>query len=555
VQKNNVHYIFVSGGVLSGLGKGLTTSSISLLLQQRGYKVVPIKSENYLNIDSGTINPIEHGDPFLCEDGLEADIDLGNYERFLNKEMNWGNFITMGQIYKTIIDKERNMGYEGKTVDPIPHVPEEIIRRIKETATKQEAQIVVIELGGTAGEYQNIFYYEAARMMKHREGDNVIHLHVSYVPVPNHIGEPKTKPTQLSVQTLNSMGIQPDFIIARSEVVLDNLRKEKLANSCYLDKRDIISNPNLDHIEEIPQELHNQQLDTRILDKLNLPHNTLDLTAWNKTLEDIKAQDKTEVTIAIVGKYFATGDHVLKDSYYALIEAINHASWRNHQKVNFKWVNSETHENEMNETLKGVDGIIVPIGWGSRGVEGKINAIQYARENKIPYLGLCYGMQLAAVEFARNVLGLDGANSTEVDPDTKHPIIHLIPQTDNYVKIKGQGVSMRLGGFDCVLDKDSQTYEIYKKHNAFKDTAKGVVSERHRHRFEFNNDYRQALSEKGMKIAGTSPDNFFVEFIELQKEIHPFFIATQAHPEYKSSPVNPHPIFIEFLLSSQKFKE
>lgn len=555
MQKNNVHYIFVSGGVLSGLGKGLTTSSISLLLQQRGYKVVPIKSENYLNIDSGTINPIEHGDPFLCEDGLEADIDLGNYERFLNKQMNYGNFITMGQIYKTIIDKERNMGYEGKTVDPIPHVPEEIIKRIKETAKSQNAEIVVIELGGTAGEYQNIFYYEAARMMKHREGDNVIHVHVSYVPVPNHIGEPKTKPTQLSVQTLNSMGIQPDFIIARSEVELDDLRKEKLANSCYLDKRDIISNPNLQYIEEIPLELHSQNLDTRILDKLNLPHNKLDLTAWNKTLEDIKSVKNSEVTIAIVGKYFATGDHVLKDSYYALIEAINHASWKNHQKINFRWVNSEIHEKEMNEILKGSDGIIVPIGWGSRGVEGKINAIQYARENKIPYLGLCYGMQLATIEFARNVVGLKDANTTEVDPNTKYPIIHIIPQTSNYVKIKGENVSMRLGGYDCVLDKDSIVYSIYKKHNALKDAEKGVVSERHRHRYEFNNEYREKLTNAGMKIVGTSPDNFFVEFIELPKETHPFFIATQAHPEYKSSPINPHPIFIEFLKASEKSKK
>lgn len=552
MQKNNIHYIFVSGGVLSGLGKGLTTSSIALLLQQRGYNVVPIKSENYLNIDAGTINPIEHGDPFLCEDGLEADIDLGNYERFLNKEMSWGNFITMGQIYKTIIDKERNMGYEGKTVDPIPHVPEEIIRRIKDTANKQKAEIVVIELGGTAGEYQNIFYYEAARMMKHREGDNVLHVHVSYVPVPNHIGEPKTKPTQLSVQTLNSMGIQPDFIIARSEVTLDDLRKEKLANSCYLDKKDIISNPNLAYIEEIPLELHRQNLDTRILDKLNLPHNKLDLTKWNKTLENIKSTKKSEITISIVGKYFATGDHVLKDSYYALIEAINHASWRNHQKVNFKWVNSEVHEKEMDQVLKGSDGIIVPIGWGSRGVEGKINAIKYARENKVPYLGLCYGMQLAAVEFARNVVGLKGANTAEVDPKTEYPIIHQIPETSKYQTIKGEGVSMRLGGYDCILDKKSLVYEIYNKHNAFKDTDKAMVSERHRHRYEFNNKYREMLSEKGLRFSGTSPDNFFVEFIELPKTIHPFFIATQAHPEYKSSPVKPHPLFLEFLKEAEK---
>ena len=548
------YYIFVSGGVLSGLGKGLTTASISLLLKQRGYKVVPIKSENYLNIDSGTINPIEHGDPFLCEDGLEADVDLGNYERFLNQEMGFHNFITMGQIYKTIIDKERNFGYEGKTVDPIPHVPEEIIKRIKETAKVQDAEIVVIELGGTAGEYQNIFYYEAARMMKHREGDHVLHVHVSYVPVPVHIGEPKTKPTQLSVQTLNSMGIQPDFIIARSEVQLDDLRREKLAASTYMDKKDIISNANLAHVEEIPLELARQDLDTRILDKLGLPHNKLNLTDWNNTLADINAKKEKEVTIAIVGKYFATGDHVLKDSYYALIEAINHASWKERIKVNFKWVNSEYHEKNMDEELKGVDGIIVPIGWGTRGVEGKINAVKFARENKVPYLGLCYGMQLAAVEFARNVAGLKDANTEEVDPNTEHKIIHLIPQEEKYVTIKGDGVSMRLGGYDCILQKDSIVYGIYDKHNAFKDKAKSMVSERHRHRFEFNNEYRDILEKNGLKIVGTSPDNFFVEFIELSKNAHPFFIATQGHPEYKSSPISPHPLFLEFIKASEKYK-
>jgi len=544
----------VSGGVLSGLGKGLTTASISLLLKQRGYKVVPIKSENYLNIDSGTINPIEHGDPFLCEDGLEADVDLGNYERFLNQEMGFHNFITMGQIYKTIIDKERNFGYEGKTVDPIPHVPEEIIKRIKETAKVQDAEIVVIELGGTAGEYQNIFYYEAARMMKHREGDHVLHVHVSYVPVPVHIGEPKTKPTQLSVQTLNSMGIQPDFIIARSEVQLDELRREKLAASTYMDKKDIISNANLAHVEEIPLELARQDLDTRILDKLGLPHNKLNLTDWNNTLADINAKKEKEVTIAIVGKYFATGDHVLKDSYYALIEAINHASWKERIKVNFKWVNSEYHEKNMDEELKGVDGIIVPIGWGTRGVEGKINAVKFARENKVPYLGLCYGMQLAAVEFARNVAGLKDANTEEVDPNTEHKIIHLIPQEEKYVTIKGDGVSMRLGGYDCILQKDSIVYGIYDKHNAFKNKAKSMVSERHRHRFEFNNEYRDILEKNGLKIVGTSPDNFFVEFIELSKNAHPFFIATQGHPEYKSSPISPHPLFLEFIKASEKYK-
>ena len=548
------YYIFVSGGVLSGLGKGLTTASISLLLKQRGYKVVPIKSENYLNIDSGTINPIEHGDPFLCEDGLEADVDLGNYERFLNQEMGFHNFITMGQIYKTIIDKERNFGYEGKTVDPIPHVPEEIIKRIKETAKVQDAEIVVIELGGTAGEYQNIFYYEAARMMKHREGDHVLHVHVSYVPVPVHIGEPKTKPTQLSVQTLNSMGIQPDFIIARSEVQLDDLRREKLAASTYMDKKDIISNANLAHVEEIPLELARQDLDTRILDKLGLPHNKLNLTDWNNTLADINAKKEKEVTIAIVGKYFATGDHVLKDSYYALIEAINHASWKERIKVNFKWVNSEYHEKNMDEELKGVDGIIVPIGWGTRGVEGKINAVKFARENKVPYLGLCYGMQLAAVEFARNVAGLKDANTEEVDPNTEHKIIHLIPQEEKYVTIKGDGVSMRLGGYDCILQKDSIVYGIYDKHNAFKNKAKSMVSERHRHRFEFNNEYRDILEKNGLKIVGTSPDNFFVEFIELSKNAHPFFIATQGHPEYKSSPISPHPLFLEFIKASEKYK-
>ncbi len=546
-------YVFVSGGVLSGLGKGITAASLGFLLKNRGYSVTNIKCENYLNLDSGNINPTEHGDVFLCEDGLEADLDLGSYERFLSEEVGHKNFTTMGQVYTSVIKKAQDLHFNGKTVDAIPYIPEEVIKRIKEAA--EGFDIILVELGGTAGEYQNAIYYEAYRILKLQEPANTLHIHVTYFPRPAHISELKSKPTQLSVKLLNSMGIQPDFIVGRAELVIDEKRKEKVAYYCNMDKNHVISNPDCDTIYELPLIFAEQKFDELVLEKLGLPLGSSDLTSWRTLVEKIHSPQKKSVNIAIIAKYIATGDYELKDSYVSLIESLNFAGWHNEVGVNILFLNAESLEHDDPHTveeLKKADGIIVPIGWGERGVEGKIKAIKYARENKVPYLGLCYGMQLACIEFARTVCGLTDAHTTEVKPNTKHPIIHSIPFDSKYQKIKGEGASMRLGAYDCILKPGSLVDSIYAKHNAYKDAATHLISERHRHRFEFNNEYREILEQKGFVISGTSPDNFFVEMIELPQEMHPFFVATQAHPEYKSRPENPHPLFIEYLRAAEE---
>jgi len=547
-SKKPKKYIFVSGGVLSGLGKGATAASIGVLLKDQGYSVTNLKCENYLNIDSGNINPVEHGDVFLCEDGLEADLDLGTYERFLGKEVGSKNFTTMGQIYLSVIEKAKNLEYEGVTVDAIPYVPEEVIRRIREAS--EDNDVVLIELGGTAGEYQNIVYYEAYRIMKQSLPDDVILVHVTYFPTPHHLGELKSKPTQLSVKDLHGMGIQPDFIIGRAESTIDDKRKEKVAYFCNMQKEDVISNPDAKTIYQIPINFLEQNLDERINEKLKLPAKRAKLQSWKDLVKKIVGQKKRKVSIAIIAKYIATGDYELKDSYTSLLESLEHASWYNDTDLEIIFINAEALEKKEKkavEDIKRADGIVVPIGWGSRGVEGKIDAVKYARENKIPYLGLCYGMQLASVEFARNVVGLKDAHTKEVNPDTTNPIIHDIPFDEKYQRIKGVGASMRLGGYDCILKPGTLAHKIYTKHNAFKDKKQNLISERHRHRYEFNNEYRQALEAKGFVISGTSPDDFFVEMIELPEKDHPFFVATQAHPEYKSQPLQPHPIFIEYM--------
>lgn len=558
-------YVFISGGVLSGLGKGVTAAALGSLLQTHGYKISSIKCENYLNIDSGTINPIEHGDPFLCNDGLEADMDLGTYERFLGQEMGTRNYTTMGQVYKTVIERERNMGYNGEDVEAIPHVSNEIISRIKTAA--EGSDICLVELGGTAGEYQNALYYEACRAMKQELPGEVVNIHVSYLPVPKHIGEPKTMPTQMSVRTLMSMGIVPEFLVLRSEVDLDERRRYLLGLKTSVVGENVIVARDLDTIYELPLEFAKQKFAEKILAKLDLKIDTkADITAWRKLVAHIKNPKQGKIEIAIVGKYFNknSGDHTLLDAYYALIESLNHAAWKLEKELVLRYVNSvELESADVDQVLGGVDGIIVPIGWGNRGVEGKITAIKYAREHKIAYLGLCYGMQLAAVEFARNVAKLKGAHTAEVDPKTNHPIIHSIPLDGNYQVIKGEGVSMRLGSYDCVLKKGTLSERIYKKYRQGrlvtsvekeKILAEGefITSERHRHRFEFNNAYRQKLEAKGLVISATSPDNFFVEMLELPQEMHPFFVATQAHPEYKSTPLKPHPLFVEFLDAAAK---
>ncbi|MBD3250635.1 MAG: CTP synthase [Candidatus Pacebacteria bacterium] len=554
-SNQNTKYIFVSGGVLSGLGKGITAASLGVLLKEQGYSVTNIKCENYLNLDSGNINPIEHGDVFLCEDGLEADLDLGSYERFLDQEVGYKNFTTMGQIYQAVIEKARNLEYDGATVDTIPYVPMEVINRINKAA--KGFDICLVELGGTAGEYQNVIYYETYRMMKLEKPKDVVHIHVTYFPAPAHLNELKSKPTQLSVSKLNEMGIQPDFLVGRARREIDDKRKEKVAYYCNMSQEDVISNPDKNSIYQIPLVFHDQEFDKKVLKKLHLPYKKTSLKKWRALVESIFSDKKQKVKIAIIAKYISTGDYELKDSYTSLIEALEHAGWQQQAQTELIFINAEELEERKEAAvrdLQAADGIIVPIGWGERGVEGKIKAIQYARENKVPYLGLCYGMQLACVEFARNVVGLKKAHTKEVDPTTPDPVIHDIPFEEKYQRIKGEGASMRLGAYDCVLKPNSLIHQIYSKHNSFKDKKQSLISERHRHRFEFNNQYREVLEKEGLVFSGTSPDNFFVEMIELPTKVHPFFVATQAHPEYKSKPLDPHPTFTEFLKAVVKEK-
>ncbi len=553
LTKKKTKFIFVSGGVISGIGKGLTASSISFLLKSAGYKIAPIKFENYLNLDAGTINPIEHGDPFLCEDGTEADMDIGSYEKFLNEDMGKNNFVTMGRIYQTVIDRERRFEYNGEDVEAIPHITDEIISRIQNVAKASDADIVVIELGGTAGEYQNIFYYEASRIMTLKNPGDVIHVHVSYVPTPQHLGEPKTKPTQLSVRTLNSMGIQPDFIIARSTRYLDQRRRDRFALFCNMHPEDIISNPDLDTVYEIPLILHKQGLEKRIFLKLGLPYKKPVMGKWEKMVEKIKAPKKKTIEIAIVGKYFGTGEYQLRDSYAALLDAIEHASWGVDVDVVTRWVNAEKVEKDGPENTIGAPaGIIVPIGWGERGSEGMIKAAEYALDKKIPYLGLCYGMQLAVVGFARHILGWKDANTTENDPKSKHPVIHMIENQKELMARRAYGGTMRLGSWDAVVKKRKPAYEIYKNAGLMKNIKTGLTSERHRHRYEFNNEFAPAIEKAGLVISARSVVENLVEIIELPKSAHPFFMGTQGHPEYKSRPMSPHPLFIEFLKSASK---
>ncbi len=536
-------YIFVSGGVISGIGKGTTAASIAFLLKSAGYKIAPIKFENYLNLDAGTINPIEHGDPFLCEDGTEADMDIGTYEKFLNEDMGKDSFVTMGKIYQTVIDRERRFEYNGEDVEAIPHLTNEITDRINNAGRNKKADIVIIELGGTAGEYQNVFYYEASRIMTLKNPGDVVHIHVSYVPTPAHLGEPKTKPTQLSVRTLNSLGIQPDFVITRSEKYLDQRRRERFALFCNMRPEDIISNPDLESVYEIPLVLHKQGLEEKILQKLGLKLRKPDLKDWEKLVETIKAKKDKEVEIAIIGKYFGTGDYQLKDSYAALFDALDHAAFQVGVEIKTKWIDAEKVEKEGVGMIGNPDGIIVPIGWGQRGSEGMIAAASYAREKEIPYLGLCYGMQLAVVAYARDVLGWKDADTTENNKNTKHPVIHLMPKQQEFMEKRAYGGTMRLGTWDAMVKKGTRAFDIYQTQH---------TSERHRHRYEFNNKFAKDFESKGLVISARSVVENLVEIIELPKESHPFYMGTQGHPEYKSRPLSPHPIFLAFIQAASK---
>ncbi|MFA5187914.1 MAG: CTP synthase [Patescibacteria group bacterium] len=530
-------FIFVAGGVMSGVGKGVSCASIGKILQSKGYKVTAIKIDPYINVDAGTMNPTEHGEVFVTDDGDETDQDIGNYERFLDQDILSTNYMTTGRVYLSVIQRERNLEYGGKCVEVVPHVPEEVINRIKKAAELAKADFTIVEIGGTVGEYQNILFLEAVRLMRTKTPEDVIVILVSYFPIPSKIGEMKTKPTQYAVRTLNSAGIFPDFILCRADVPLDEVRKEKLATFCNIPKENAISAPDIDTIYEVPLNFEKEKLGDKILEKFCLKAKGKDLKEWSELVDKIK-KTKEKVNIGIVGKYFATGDFTLADSYISVIEAIKHAAWANDRQPILCWINSEEFEKDPGKLseLKKYDGIIVPGGFGSRGVEGKISAIKYCRENNIPYFGLCYGMQLATIEFARNVAGLIGANTPEVDEKTPYPVVHTMADQVSKIKEKKMGGTMRLGAYPCVLAKDSVSYKAY---------GQKEISERHRHRYEFNNEYRELLEQKGLRIAGTSPDNNLVEIIEVPN--HKFFVGTQFHPEFKSRPLKPHPLFKEFI--------
>ncbi|MBI3589689.1 MAG: CTP synthase [Candidatus Liptonbacteria bacterium] len=537
-------YIFVVGGVMSGIGKGIATASIASLLENRGYNVTAVKIDPYINVDAGTMNPIEHGEVFVTEDGLESDQDLGNYERFLNKNIYRTNYMTTGLVYKTVIEAERALKYDGKCVEVVPHIPEEVIRRIKLAAKKSKADFVLVEIGGTVGEYQNILYLEAARMMKIENPNAVIFVLVSYLPVPGNLGEMKTKPTQYAVRTLNSAGLQPDIIIARSSASLDEPRKKKLSIFCNIPAENIVSAPDVKSIYEVPINFEREQLTLRILKKFGLQAKRNGHTPWSKLIQKI-ARAKKEVKIGIVGKYFDTGKFTLSDSYISVIEAIKHASWAEGAIPKIDWLNAKDFETKPNavKSLSGYDGIIVPGGFGSRGVEGKIKAIKYAREHKIPYFGLCYGMQLATVEFARDVAGMKNANSTEINPKTPYPIIDILPEQIKNLSEKNLGGSMRLGAYKCRLVKNTIALKAY---------GKPLISERHRHRYEVNNKLRDKLEKSGLIFSGLNPEKNLVEIIELKN--HPFFVGVQFHPELKSRPFDPHPLFLEFIKAALRKK-
>ncbi|MDD5252054.1 MAG: CTP synthase [Patescibacteria group bacterium] len=535
-------YIFIAGGVMSGVGKGAACASIGRILKGHGYRVTAIKIDPYINVDAGTMNPVEHGEVFVTTDGDETDQDIGNYERFLDEDITAVNYMTTGRVYQTVINRERNLEYGGKTVEVVPHVPEEVIRRIKAAQRHAKADIVMIEIGGTVGEYQNILFLEAARMMRLAAPKDVLVALVSYLPIPSKTGEMKTKPTQYAVRTLNGAGIQPDFILARAERPLDEPRRRKLAVFCNVVEEAIISAPDVDSIYEIPINYEREELGRKILKRLGLRSKRHDLKDWRKMVANIH-NAKRPVRIGIVGKYFASGEFTLSDAYLSVIEAVKHAAWEQHAKPVIEWLSAEEYEHNSKalKQLSKYDGIIIPGGFGTRGIEGKIAAIRYCREKKIPYFGLCYGMQLATVEFARHVAGIKRAHTTEIEPDGPEPVIHIMPEQEALLRQKKFGGSMRLGAYRCVLAPGTISRRTY---------GQTEISERHRHRFEFNNAYRERLREVGLVIAGTSPDGLLVEIIELKN--HPFFVGVQFHPEFRSRPLTPHPLFRAFVKAAMK---
>jgi CTP synthase len=524
-----VKYVFVTGGVVSGLGKGITAASLGRLLKMRGYSVTMQKFDPYINIDPGTMNPVQHGEVFVTDDGAETDLDLGHYERFIDESLTKQSNVTTGKVYWSVLNKERRGDYGGGTVQVIPHITNEIKSRFYRNDGCKDTQIAIIEVGGTAGDIESQPFLESIRQFQHDMGhENVALIHVTLIPYLHASGEMKTKPTQASVKELQGMGIQPDVIVCRTELPLEPGLKDKIALFCNVPAKHVLQNLDVETLYEAPLAMEKEHLADVICECLQLDCPEPDISEWENMVNTIKNLEK-DVTVALVGKYTS-----LHDAYISVVEALKHGGAAHKSNVNIKWIPSEElTEDNAAELLGDVSGILVPGGFGDRGIDGKIFAIRYARENNIPFLGLCLGMQLAIVEFARNVVGFHDAHSIELDPQTTHPVIHLMPEQDGVEDIGG---TLRLGSYPCVLDKDSKAYQLY---------GEETIHERHRHRYEVNNYYRDDLIKAGLTLSGLSPDGRIVEMLELSS--HPWFIATQAHPEFKSRPNRPHPLFKGFV--------
>lgn len=546
-KRTTPKYLFVVGGVMSGVGKGVASSSIARVLAARGLTVTAIKIDPYINVDAGTMNPTEHGEVFVLKDGLETDQDMGNYERFLNTDLPGINYMTTGSVYQSVIQKERNLEYKGKNVEVVPDIPLEVIRRIKQAAHEAAADVVLTEIGGTVGEYQNVLFLEAVRMMKSEQPDDVGVVMVSYLPVPGSVGEMKTKPTQTAVRMLNNTGVFADIIVARSPVGVDRKRKEKIAKFCNVRPEDVISAPDVGSIYDIPLNFEKDKLSDRICTMLDLKCNTkADLADWKRFVKKSK-NGKDTVKIAVVGKYFNSGDFVLSDVYISVLEAIKYSAYTLNLTPEIDYVSSIDFENDPKKLkeLKQYDGVLVPGGFGTTGIDGKLTVIEYVRKNKIPYFGICYGMQLAVLEFAKNVLKLKGASTEEINPSADHLVVGVMEDQKEKIKKKQMGGTMRLGQYPATLKKGSIARTAYKSDE---------VLERHRHRYEVNNDYVPDLAAKGVVFSGTSPDGNLMEIMELPKDMHPFFVGVQFHPELQARPLDPHPLFTAFIKAAAKSK-
>lgn len=533
----NVKYVFITGGVVSSLGKGITAASLGRLLKNRGLKVSIQKFDPYINIDPGTMSPYQHGEVFVTDDGAETDLDLGHYERFIDENLTKNNNVTTGKIYWSVISKERKGDYLGGTVQVIPHITNEIKERVYRVSKEREVDVVITEIGGTVGDIESLPFLEAIRQIKYDVGsENVCFIHVTLVPFLGKAGELKTKPTQHSVKELRSIGIQPDIIVCRSEKHLSRELKNKIGLFCNVDGEAVIENVDAEYLYEVPLLLHNEGLDNLVCEKLHLGCRDIDNSEWLSIVNKAKSLTGT-VTIGLVGKYVE-----LHDAYISVVEALGHGGLSNNVNVKINWINAvELNNDNITEKLSGVDGILVPGGFGDRGIEGKILAARYARENKIPFFGICLGMQCAVIEFARDVLHFEGAHTSEIDAECKYPVIDLMPDQKD---IDEKGGTMRLGLYPCKLLKDSNAFAAYSEE---------IIYERHRHRYEFNNEYRKTMIENGLMLAGTSPDGRLVEIIEIKD--HPWYVGVQFHPELKSRPNRPHPLFRDFIKASKENKK